>query len=171
MIWGKREAVAKVSRIFPKSDGAQKSGIRALTLGTKFPIVSVVKTPALLFVASFVALFAAWLPGCNKSSDDGDDSNASAQAQATRIFIDRCSTCHGANGAGNGALAANLNPKPRNLQDATWQSSVDDAYVEKIIKLGGLGVGKSAAMPPNPDIANNEPVVKALVAKVRSLGR
>jgi mono/diheme cytochrome c family protein len=85
--------------------------------------------------------------------------------------MQRCSTCHGPNGAGDGPGAADLNPKPRNLQDAAWQASVDDAYIEKIIKLGGTGVGKSAAMPPNPDLAANEPVVKALRAKVRNIKR
>ncbi len=150
-----------------EGDGSQKSGIRSLTLGPKFLNLLVVKTATLLVVVSLTAC----LSGCTKGSDGGDGSNASVQAEATKIFIERCSTCHGSNGAGDGTLAANLNPKPRNLQDASWQSSVDDAYLEKIIKLGGLGVGKSAAMPPNPDIADNEPIVKALVTKVRSLRR
>ncbi|HRI67856.1 MAG TPA: c-type cytochrome, partial [Polyangium sp.] len=85
------------------------------------------------------------------------------------LFNQRCAACHGAKGAGDGAAAANLSPKPRNLQDLNWQSSVDDTYLENIIKLGGLGVGKSAAMPPNPDLAGKDAVVKALVKKVRSL--
>jgi mono/diheme cytochrome c family protein len=138
-----------------------------LTFDTKFLNVSVVRTPALLLVASL----AAWFSGCSKGNEGSSGSNAAAQAEAAKIFIERCSVCHGPNGAGDGAGAANLNPKPRNLQDRTWQSSVDDAYLEKIIKLGGMGVGKSAAMPPNPDLADNEPVVKALVTKIRSLVR
>lgn len=85
------------------------------------------------------------------------------------MFIQRCAACHGPNGAGDGAAGANLNPKPRNLQDSAWQTSVDDVYLENIIKIGGLGVGKSAAMPPNPDLAGKDLVVKALVKKVRSL--
>ena len=151
------------TRILRQGDVQQS----VLTLGTKFPNVLVVKTPALLVVTSLMSCFS----GCNNNSDGGEMSNATVQAEAMKIFIERCATCHGPNGAGDGPAGVNLNPKPRNLQDATWQSSVDDAYVEKIIKLGGLGVGKSAAMPPNPDIADNERVVKALVIKVRSLKR
>ncbi len=112
------------------------------------------------------------LMGCSK--DGGGNSDApdpAAQVEATKIYMQRCTMCHGASGAGDGPGAADLNPKPRNLQDAAWQTSVDDAYIEKIITLGGAGVGKSAAMPPNPDIASNLPVMKALRAKVRGLKR
>lgn len=130
---------------------------------------SIMKTLALILVATSLV----WAVGCGKSGDGGggDTIDPAAQAEATKIYMQRCSTCHGPNGAGDGPGAADLNPKPRNLQEAAWQSSVDDAYIEKIIKLGGTGVGKSAAMPPNPDLATNEPVVKALRAKVRGLKR
>lgn len=124
----------------------------------------VVKTSTGVFISCLVAI----VFGCN-NSDDGGDSPVAAQAEAETIFIQRCAACHGPNGAGDGAAAANLSPKPRNLQDAAWQSSVTDAYLENIIKLGGMGVGKSAAMPPNPDLAGKSAVVKALVTKVRSL--
>lgn len=124
------------------------------------------KSFAVLLVAASVAL----ISGCGKDGGGGGDSiDPAAQAEASKIYMQRCTTCHGPNGGGDGPGAADLNPKPRNLSDATWQSSVDDAYIEKIIKLGGAAVGKSAAMPPNPDLATNEPVVKALRAKVRGL--
>jgi mono/diheme cytochrome c family protein len=108
--------------------------------------------------------------GCSKGGGGGS-ADVEAQAEAAKIFIQRCTMCHGASGAGDGPAAANLSPKPRNLQDPAWQASVDDAYIEKIIKLGGMGVGKSASMPPNPDLASNEAVVKALRIKVRELKR
>lgn len=85
--------------------------------------------------------------------------------------MERCATCHGNNGTGDGAGAAALNPKPRNFQDPAWQASVTDEHIENIIKVGGTGVGKSAAMPPNPDLAGKDAVVKALRAKVRSFKR
>lgn len=123
----------------------------------------------LLFFTMATAL-SAFALGCGKGgSDSGGGIDPAAQAEAAKIFMQRCSTCHGNSGAGDGPGAADLNPKPRNLQDGAWQTSVDDAYIEKIIKLGGAAVGKSAAMPPNPDLASNEPVIKALRAKVRSL--
>jgi cytochrome c551/c552 len=52
------------------------------------------------------------------------------------------------------------------VSDPTWQKSVTDDYIVKIIKVGGAGVGKSAAMPSNPDIRNAD-VLAALKNKVR----
>jgi len=62
-----------------------------------------------------------------------------------------------------------LTPQPRNLRDAAFQTKVDDAYLEKVIQFGGAAVGKSPAMPPNPDLADKPEVLKALRAHVRSL--
>jgi mono/diheme cytochrome c family protein len=91
----------------------------------------------------------------------------SAAAAAEQVFTSLCATCHGAGGHGDGALAASLNPKPRDYSDATWQASVTDEHIAKVIVGGGLAVGKSPLMPPNPDLANKPDVVQALVAKVR----
>jgi len=136
-----------------------------LTTDQKFPNLRVVKNTVALTITCLLAVFS----GCNRGSDGAENSPVAAQAEAAKLFVMRCAMCHGPTGAGDGSAAANLSPKPRNLQDSSWQDSVDDAYIEKIIKLGGLAVGKSAAMPPNPDIADNDLVVKALVTKVRSL--
>lgn len=73
-------------------------------------------------------------------------------AKAKDVFKARCVPCHGAEGHGDGPASASLNPKPRKYADPEWQASVDDAYLEKIIKYGGAAVGKSAAMPNNPDL-------------------
>lgn len=90
------------------------------------------------------------------------------RAQAKEIFATRCTPCHGPTGKGDGPASAGLTPKPRNLGDAEWQKSVTDDHIEKIISYGGAAVGKSAGMPPNPDLAD-KPVVKALREHVRSL--
>jgi mono/diheme cytochrome c family protein len=90
-----------------------------------------------------------------------------ALAKAEQIFAQRCTPCHGAEGKGDGAASASLKPKPRNLHDPDWHKSVTDEHIEKIIKLGGAAVGKSAAMPANPDL-NDKAVVAALRYKVRS---
>lgn len=88
-------------------------------------------------------------------------------AKAKEIFANRCTPCHGPEGKGDGPASASLDPKPRNFHDKTWHGSIDDAYIEKIIKYGGAAVGKSPAMPGNPDL--NDPVVVAeLRAVVRS---
>ena len=92
-----------------------------------------------------------------------------ADAKAKEIFAQRCTPCHGAEGRGDGAASASLNPHPRNFHDAEWQKSVDDAYLIQIIKMGGAAVGKSAAMPGNPDL-KDEAVLNALKDHIRSLG-
>lgn len=92
-----------------------------------------------------------------------------ARDEAKEIFVARCALCHGVNGAANGPNSEGLKPQPRNFQDPEWQASVTDAHIEKIIVEGGAAVGKSAVMPPNPDLAGKPEVVAALRAYVRSL--
>ena len=97
--------------------------------------------------------------------------SAEARAEADQIFTSRCVACHGPTGSGEGPTAAALNPKPRNFHDATWQSSVSDGHIEKIIVAGGPAVGKSPLMPPNPDLSTKPQVVSALREKIRAFGK
>ena len=92
-----------------------------------------------------------------------------AAAKAQEIFSTRCVTCHGSQGAGDGPASAGLTPPPRNFRDAAWQASVDDEYLAKIISFGGAAVGRSPAMPGNPDLIAQRDVLAALISKVRSL--
>ncbi len=88
--------------------------------------------------------------------------------EAEEVFNTRCAVCHGPRGAGDGAASAGLTPPPRNFQDKAWQSGVSDEHIERIIAYGGGAVGRSPAMPPNPDLAD-KPVVKGLRAHIRGL--
>lgn len=90
-----------------------------------------------------------------------------AVAEADKIFNERCATCHGNTGEGNGPGAAALNPKPRSFSSGTWQSSVDDARIKKVVVEGGAAVGLSESMAPNPDLASKPDVLQALVIKIR----
>jgi mono/diheme cytochrome c family protein len=94
---------------------------------------------------------------------------ANAAAEAQTIFQTRCSVCHGPSGKGDGPGSAGLDPKPRNFTDPAWQAQVTDEHLEKIITYGGAAVGKSPAMPPNPDLTGKPEVVAALRAYVRTL--
>lgn len=94
-----------------------------------------------------------------------------AGAEAKQLFEARCVICHGANGQGDGVSAAALNPKPRAYADKAWQASVTDEHIAKAIVEGGAAVGKSALMPPNPDLAAKKEVVDALVAMIRNYGK
>jgi mono/diheme cytochrome c family protein len=94
-----------------------------------------------------------------------------AKAEAGKIFSERCVTCHGAGGAGDGPASAGLTPPPRNFQDPAWQQSVSDTHIEQIVQYGGAAVGRSPAMPANPDLTSKPEVVTALRAHIRSLSR
>lgn len=129
-------------------------------------------------VSSFliVCLFAA---ACSKpqAAPEGDDDDTTTTAPAAasntpnvekgkEIFAQRCVPCHGTAGHGDGPASAALDPKPRKFADPAWQTQVTDEYIEKIIKLGGAAVGKSPAMPSNPDL-NDPQVVAGLRTVVR----
>lgn len=116
-------------------------------------------------VAALLAgLCAATSPGTARAEAGGD-----AKAQAQEIFANRCTPCHGASGKGDGPASKGLTPPPRNFSDPAWQASVTDDYIEKIIKYGGAAVGKSPAMPANPDLMAKPQVVTELKNIVRSL--
>ncbi len=106
---------------------------------------------------------------CQQQTAPAQQVDPAAQAEAQQIFQTRCLTCHGPEGAGDGPGSAALNPKPRNFQDASWQASVTNDHIEKIILEGGGAVGKSPIMPANPDLVTKPEVVKALRIHVRSL--
>jgi mono/diheme cytochrome c family protein len=90
--------------------------------------------------------------------------------EAENIFTSRCLPCHGPTGGGDGPASNGLTPKPRNFHDASWQTSVTTEHITKIIRYGGAAVGKSAAMPANPDLTERGGVVAALTGKVRGFG-
>jgi len=109
---------------------------------------------------------AATPPAATAAPAPGDPS-----AEAKTLFQTRCAICHGDHGAGDGPGAAALTPKPRAFADATWQASVADPQLKKTILEGGLAVGKSPGMPPNPDLQGKEEVLDALVKIVRGFSQ
>ncbi len=62
-------------------------------------------------------------------------------------FEQICASCHGSEGKGDGPAAAALEPKPRDLSDASYVSTLSDEHLFKVIKEGGAAVGKSPLMP------------------------
>lgn len=68
---------------------------------------------------------------------------AKGDAAAGKVKYDTlCASCHGPTGLGDGAAAATLNPKPKNLQVTTRS----DDELKKIVKLGGPSAGLSPLM-------------------------
>lgn len=72
------------------------------------------------------------------------DGRAAEPDLGARLYLERCSPCHGDQGHGDGPTAAALEPKPRNFNDAAfWQGrSIDD--LRKIV----LGGKPGTMMPP-----------------------
>lgn len=86
--------------------------------------------------------------------------NARLIAQGRTLFAAKCVACHGDGGAGDGAAAAALNPRPKDFTRRAFQPD----YFAEILSRGVEG----SAMPPFP-LSNEE--VDALTAYVASLYR
>ncbi len=103
-------------------------------------------------------------PAATKSS-----ASPAARSEADQIFSTRCAACHGPQGRGDGPASSGLTPKPANFTDHAWQARVTDPHVEQIIQFGGAAVGRSPAMPSNPDLTSKPEVVAALREHIRGL--
>jgi len=115
------------------------------------------------------------LPGCEdrkpKRPPAQEVTLAPLPKDAKTYFAERCVTCHGAGGEGDGPSGRNLQPWPRNLTNAEWQAKTTDEQIRKVIVGGGASVGKSAAMPANPELADKPEIVQGLVEIVRAFGK
>lgn len=91
---------------------------------------------AMLFIAPCVAFSTALV----RAEDKGD------AAKGKETFQTYCAACHGPEGKGDGAAAAALDPKPRNLSDAAYVSTLTNEHLYKVISEGGASVGLSPMM-------------------------
>jgi len=98
----------------------------------------------------------------------GADSGPSATVKAAgeEVFKTTCSPCHGDTGVGDGLAAANLDPKPRNYTDKTWQDSVTDQEIKDVISKGGEANGLSNTMAAYGHLTEDQ--LNGLVWKIRS---
>ena len=92
-------------------------------------------------------------------------------AKGAEVYKTYCATCHGDTGKGDGIASAALDPKPRDLSNAEYVSTLNDTHIKKIVTEGGGANGMSAAMPawggiiPEDDINNIIAYVRADVCK------
>jgi mono/diheme cytochrome c family protein len=89
---------------------------------------------------------------------------------ARALYATLCVSCHGPEGRGDGPMASQLDPKPRNYADPAWQTSISDDEIKAIIVKGGAGVGKSKWMPGQPQL-EGDPQLDALVQVIRGFGK
>jgi mono/diheme cytochrome c family protein len=92
---------------------------------------------------------------------------ADSGATGEKIFQSRCFVCHGRDGRGSGPASQGLAQKPQDLTDPGWQRTVNDEQIRTVIRAGGAIMGKSGAMPPNPDLSDAD--LNSLVGYVRLL--
>ncbi len=92
-------------------------------------------------------------------------------AKARKIYAERCASCHGEKGNGDGPGAFAVKPKPRDYTNAEWQKTVTDEELAKAIVKGGAAVGKSYMMPANYDLRSKPEVAAGLVQIVRSFAQ
>ncbi len=90
-------------------------------------------------------------------------------ALGARIYEQRCATCHGPRGRGDGPAARSFQPPPRDIAAAAFLVGQSDDMLRRVITGGGAAVGKSPAMPPASDLLNAPEQLAALLAFLRSL--
>ena len=90
-------------------------------------------------------------------------------AKGKALFAERCSSCHGANGAGDGPIAQSLPPesKPRNLQTEPFKFATDDAKLKELLLKGGAAVGLNVLMPPVVGVSDED--LASIMAYVHSI--
>ena len=127
------------------------------------------RVAVILTVAMMLALY----PRLASTAENQSDSAVTqeARSQASDVFENRCSACHGMEGRGDGPAAANLKPKPADFHSPKWQKSITDDRIARAIVHGGGSVGVSNQMAPNPDLENQPAVVAALVEQIRKWGK
>jgi mono/diheme cytochrome c family protein len=90
-----------------------------------------------------------------------EDALTTRQSHGKRVFGQRCATCHGPTGRGDGQNAYNLQPPPPDFQESLAQLSVDDRRA--VIEGGTVALGRSALCPPWGRILDGDEV-EALLA-------
>lgn len=86
-----------------------------------------------------------------------------ATKKGEKLFIDNCTTCHGASGKGDGPTSDMLDTKPANLKSSKVQKESDGALFWKITN------GKGAMASYKKDLSEEQRW--QLVNYVRKLGR
>ena len=90
--------------------------------------------------AVFCIIFSGML-GQSSSAEQGNP-------KAGKVTYDTmCAACHGVTGEGNGPVAHVMPRRPRNHTDGAYMNQLEDDYLFKIIKEGGVAVGRAPFMP------------------------
>jgi mono/diheme cytochrome c family protein len=93
---------------------------------------------------------------------------SAAEDRGRRSFIERCSTCHGAEGHGDGQNAYNLDPPPPDMSESL--GSLSETQRRLIIEKGSIAVGRSPLCPPSGRVLVSDEI-DDLLAYLRRIER
>ncbi|MDX2033804.1 MAG: c-type cytochrome [Blastocatellia bacterium] len=93
--------------------------------------------------------------------------SADSVARGDQIFQQRCAGCHGKKGDGKGPNSIDILPRPRNLRNADFMTSISDRRLFESIMYGVQGT----AMPPWVDYGLSQKDVGDLVNYLRSFNQ
>ncbi len=85
-----------------------------------------------------------------------------------KLYVDYCASCHGTRGAGDGPMAASMNPKPAHHNDGAYMNELSNEHLYRVIAGGGGAVGKSPMMTSWGAVLSDEQI-QDVMAFVRSL--
>ena len=66
--------------------------------------------------------------------------------QGDVLYVQYCSSCHGTRGGADGPVGQALVPKPARHNDGDYMNPLSNEHLFKVIKQGGIAVGKSPLM-------------------------
>ena len=85
------------------------------------------------------------------------------QLEGEGLFTQRCASCHGVSGAGDGTLARSLTKLPPEVGTVAWQVEHTDEQVALVVREGMPGT----AMPASRDLSDSQ--ATSIVAYLRTL--
>ncbi len=105
-------------------------------------------------------------PAPKPPPDPGKADASRGEVQYTAL----CASCHGRRGAGDGPLAASLDPKPARHDDGSYMNGLSDEHLFTVIQRGGAAVGKSQLMGAWGGVLNDAQI-RDVIAYLRSLAK
>ncbi|MEO7856114.1 MAG: cytochrome c/FTR1 family iron permease [Gemmatimonadaceae bacterium] len=85
------------------------------------------------------------------------------QLEGEGLYTQRCASCHGVSGAGDGTLARSLTKLPPEIGTVAWQVEHSDEQVALVVREGMPGT----AMPASRDLSDSQ--AASIVAYLRTL--
>ena len=98
-----------------------------------------------------------------------DKSYAADLAKGKLLYTERCASCHGDKGEGDGPIALALPPeqKPGNLKSGNFKFATNEEKFKELMEKGGAAVGLNPLMPGAPGTTDED--IKNMYAYTKSL--